>query len=204
MVRRFAVISFLFVAGCAVGLVSACGSSLGGAIPIEQYKEEPGSRSTEYVIGVGDMLGIQVFDQVQMSSHVRVRTDGRVSLPLLNEIIAAGKTPSALAADIEGGLKSLILNPKVTVVVEDSKPLMISVMGEVGRPGPQPLERDFGVAQALAAAGGLSNFAHRDRIFVVRATPKPIRIHFTYDALTRKLGAAAMFRLQAGDIVIVE
>ena len=60
------------------------------------------------------------------------------------------------------------------------------------------------MAQALAAAGGLTNFAHKDRIFVVRSTPKPVRIHFTYDALTRKVGPASAFRLKPGDVIVVE
>jgi polysaccharide export outer membrane protein len=133
-----------------------------------------------------------------------VRSDGRISIPLINEIQAAGKTPSKLQAEIEAALKSVVLNPKVTVVVQTSKPPTISIMGEVSRPGPMPLEREMGVAEALAAAGGLSTFAHKDRIFVRRSEPEPVRIHFTYDALTRKVGKATKFRLQPGDIIIVE
>jgi polysaccharide export outer membrane protein len=90
------------------------------------------------------------------------------------------------------------------VVVEESTPLSISVLGEVSKPGSQVLQRELGVADALAAAGGLSAFAHKSRIFVVRNGPPPVRIHFTYDAITRKVGKASQFRLRAGDVVIVE
>jgi polysaccharide biosynthesis/export protein len=183
--------------------LAACGSA-GGGIPVEQYKEESTDGAGEYVIGVGDMIVIQVWDQEKMSGRMRVRSDGRISLPFVNDIEAAGKTPGKLAADLETGLKSVVLNPKVTVVVEESRPLTISVLGEVAKPGTQTLERDYGVAQALAAAGGLTSFAKKDRIFVVRSTPKPHRVHFTYDALTRTVGAAAKFRLKAGDVVVVE
>ena len=150
------------------------------------------------------MLSIQVWEQGQMSGRMRVRSDGRISLPFINDIEAAGKTPRALAADLENGLKTVVLTPRVTVVVEESKPLTISVMGEVAKPGPQTLERDTGVAHALAAAGGLTNFAHKDRIFVVRTSPKPVRIHFTYDSLTRAEGSASTFRLKPGDVIVVE
>jgi polysaccharide export outer membrane protein len=78
------------------------------------------------------------------------------------------------------------------------------MMGEISKPGPMPLARDMGVAQAIAAAGGLTTFAHKDRIFVVRATPKPVRIHFTYKELTQEIGAASKFRLKPNDIVVVE
>ena len=139
-----------------------------------------------------------------MSGRMRVRSDGRISLPFVNDVDAAGKTPITLTADIESGLKGVIVNPKVTVSVEESSPLSISVLGEVSKPGLQPLQYDAGVADALAAAGGLTPFADKDRIFVVRTRPEPVRIHFTYDALTRAIGRAASFRLKAGDVVIVE
>jgi len=135
---------------------------------------------------------------------MRVRSDGRISLPFVNDVQAAGKTPLKLGGELEAGLKAMVLNPKVTVVVEESRPLTISVLGEVSKPGTQTYERESGVAQALAAAGGLTNFAHKDRIFVVRSNPKPVRIHFTYENITRKVGPASVFRLKPGDVVIVE
>jgi polysaccharide export outer membrane protein len=182
---------------------AGCGSA-GGSIPVATYKAPPDPTAGEYLINIGDTLNIQVWDQAQMSGRMRVRNDGRVSLPFVNDAVAAGKSPSKLAADLEASLKSVVLNPRVTVVVDDAKPLIISVLGEVGKPGPQPLERDTGVAQALAAAGGLTAFAHKDRIFVVRTTPEPARIHFTYDELTRRVGAASIFKLRPGDVIIVE
>jgi len=186
-------------------MLGGCASSgITGAIPIEKYVPEPETTVPEYSIAVGDMLSIQVWDQPQVSGRMRVRNDGRITLPLLNDITAVGKSPSQLASDIEAGLKSVVLVPKVTVVVEESKPSTISVFGEVIKPGTQPLERDTGVALALAAAGGLTSFGHKDRIFVVRSTPKPIRLQFTYDAVMRQIGPAAEFRLKPGDVIVVE
>jgi polysaccharide export outer membrane protein len=197
-------ILLLAISSC-LAVLCACASATSGAIDIEQFKDnaEGAGTSGEYVIGVGDMLNIQVYNDTQVSGKMRVRSDGRISLPLVNEVVAAGKTPVALAADLETGLKKFILNPQVTVSLEDVT-LMISVLGEVTKPGPQPLLHESGVADALAAAGGLTPFAHKDRIFVIRARPQPVRIHFTYDAVTKGIGRAPSFRLRAGDVVVVE
>jgi len=189
----------------AVLLVSAaCKSGISGAVPVEQYTP-PQDSAAEYVIADGDTIAVQVWEQAQMSGRMKVRSDGKISVPLVGDVAASGKTPTKLAADLEASLKAIVINPKVTVIVEDSKPQTVSVLGEVSKPGPQPFTPDMGVAQVLAGAGGLTNFAHRDRIFVVRSTTKPpTRIHFTYDSLTRSVGAASMFRLKPGDVVIVE
>ena len=145
-----------------------------------------------------------MYGDEKSSGRARVRSDGRISLPLLNDVDAAGKTPLQLAAAVEASLKPLMRRPKVTVAVDESSPLSISVIGEVTKPGPQTLLHDAGVADALAAAGGLTRFAHKNRIYVVRTRPEQVRIHFTYDELTRNAGMAAMFRLRAGDVVVVE
>jgi polysaccharide biosynthesis/export protein len=197
----------LIVMGCLTGCFMACTSS-GGSIEVDQLKEAPDPSPTggEFTIGVGDLLSIQVWDQDKMSAKMRVRSDGRISFPFVNDIEAAGKTPTKLAGDLEEGLKSVILTPRVTVVVEESKPptLSVSVLGEVAKPGVQALEPGAGVAQALAAAGGLTTFAHKSRIFVLRSSPQAIRIHFTYEALTSTAGRAPLFRLRSGDVVLVE
>jgi len=192
-----------------IGLLALAGCASGGALDVDQVKDEletPASR--QYVIGAGDVLAVQLYNDEKLSGRMKVRSDGKISVAFLNDVQAAGKTPVQLAADIETGLTSVILTPRVTVVVEESAPLTISVLGEVSKPGLAVLpQHDAGVADALAAAGGLSSFAHKNRIFVVRNTPQPTRIHFTYDALTRKsdnAGKASQFRLRPGDVVIVE
>jgi polysaccharide export outer membrane protein len=192
----------LALAGC-LALISACASSTAGSIPIDKFPEEPVLAQGEYIIGPGDVLNVQVFEQANMSGKSVVRSDGRITMALLNEVVAAGKTPAALKAELEASLKKLILVPQVTVTVEESSPVSISILGEVNKPGPLQLPRGSGLAQALAAAGGLTNFADRDKMFVNRTTP-PARIHFTYDQLTRAVGRAATFRLQSGDVIVVE
>jgi len=189
--------------GCLAAILAACASTA-GSIPIDQLNDVQEAADGEYTIGVGDLLSIQVFNQENISGRMRVRSDGRISLPLVNDVDAAGKAPAKLATELETSLKSMVLNPRVTVIVEESSPLSISVLGEVREPGLHELKRGARLTQILAAAGGLSNFAHKDRIFVVRNTPKQVRIRFTYDQLTKAFGPASSFVLQPGDVVVVE
>ena len=194
----------LAVAGCMVALFSACGST-SGSISVEMFPLEP-PPPNEYIIGIGDMLDIQVYDQGQFSGRVRVRTDGKIPITLAGEVVAAGKTPVALQGEIENNLKAVVLVPRVTVIVVESNPLSISIRGEVGRPGLQSVPRGpsgVGVADALAAAGGLTPFAHKDRIYVDRPG-EPQRIRFSYQELLRGVGRGASFRLRLGDVIVVE
>ena len=197
---RLAVASFVLTA------VGCSGATRAPFVWVDALPElETAAPSGQYVIGPGDALSIQVWDQEKMSAHARVRSDGQISLPFLNDVPAAGKTPVMLARDLEQRLKNLIVTPQVTVAVEEPMPLRISVLGEVLEPGLHNIDPGAGVAQALAAAGGLKEFAHKDRIFVLRvgSTP-PQRIRMTYQALTGVQGRAASLHLRAGDVVVVE
>lgn len=171
----------------------------------DAWQEPPqAAQAGEYVIGIGDALNVQVWEQEKMSAHVRVRTDGQVSLPFLNDVPAAGMTPVTLARDLEARLKQFIVAPQVTVAVDEATPLSVSVLGQVAEPGLHNLLPGSGVAQALAAAGGLRDFAKKDRIFVVRGGEPPLRIRMTYESITSGQGRAASLRLRAGDVVVVE
>lgn len=170
----------------------------------DEWKAPP-ETDGEYVIGAGDALNVQVWEQEKMSAVVRVRSDGKVSLPFLNDVPAAGMTPVALARDLESRLKPFIVTPRVLVAVDDARPLSVSVLGQVATPGLHSLSPGAGVAQALAAAGGLRDFAKKDRIFVVRTVDeKPLRIRMTWDAVTAGQGVAGRLRLRSGDVVVVE
>ena len=162
---------------------------------------------TGYVISPGDVLQVRVFQQEAMSARVKVRGDGKVSLPLINDVIATGKSPALLAAELQVRLKEFINNPVVTVSLEESRPVVVSVVGEVVRPGLVTLEAGGGVLQALAASGGLTDFAHRDGLFVLRkiaGQPAPRRLRFTFEVLARGEGPAARFTLLPGDVVVAE
>lgn len=154
-----------------------------------------------YVIAPGDTIQVRVYNQEGVSGRMRVRSDGMISLPFMGDTQAAGFTPLVLAARIQNRLKEYIVNPIVTVSLEELRPFEVSVVGEVVRTGVYRLEPGSGVLPALAAAGGLNDFASRDRIFVLRGGQ---RVRFTFRALTQAQPKAAAFRLRAGDVVVVE
>ena len=189
----------------AIGMIAfSCASAKGTYVWVDDYQR--GQVVPEgYVIGVGDLLNVQVYGNDKISTRARVRSDGRISIPLLDELQVTGKPPAQVARDIEKELKdqNLVLAPRVSVLVEEIKPLSIAVLGAVARPGTYTLDLGGGVAEAIASAGGLTEFAHKDQIYVLRKTPKQVRIRFTFSALTQT-GLAASFRLQVGDVVDAE
>ena len=190
----------------APALSGACASTTSNApfVWASEYQEPPATEG-EYVIGIGDALTVQVWEQEKMSASVRVRSDGKVSLPFLNDVPAAGMTPVKLARNLEEQLRPFIVSPRVLVAVDEARPLSVSVLGQVGTPGLHALLPGAGVAQALAAAGGLKDFAKKNRIFVVRPDgAEPLRIRMTWDDVTAGLGVTGRFRLRTGDVVVVE
>lgn len=187
-------------------LSSACVRRSGSYVWVDQLPAPADTSAGEYMLEAGDLIGVTVWNHAELSARVRVREDGRVTLPLLNDVAVAGRTPGQAARELEGTIKArgLVVSPRVMVSVEETRPLRVAVLGEVARPGMYQLESGAGVAEALASAGGFTDFAHRDRIFVVRKTPKQMRIRFTYDAITAARGRAASFRLRPGDVVVTE
>jgi len=199
----------LLALALSLALVSACASSgtfvwYNDLPPAERGPLTGGPPTPEYVIGVGDTLSIKVYEQEAITATGRVRTDGRIALTLVGEIVAAGKHPSGLARELETRLKEFIVSPRVTVNVDTSQPVSVAFVGEVSRGGAITLEPPANLLQAMALAGGPSEFADRSRIFVIRRFPEFRRIRFTYEALLENNGGAAAFPLRNGDIVLVE
>ncbi len=194
----------LLLGGVLVAL-PGCASTHGEYTWIDEYPQGSAETPTELHLAAGDLVYVQVWENDKMSTRARIRNDGRLAIPLVGEIVAAGKSPRNLAGEIERALRDqkYILNPRVTIVVEEVQPLKISVLGAVTRAGIYVLDSGSGVATALASAGGLTEFAHRDRIFVLRGGQSPRRIRFTFEGLT-EVGHAASFRLQPGDVVVAE
>jgi polysaccharide export outer membrane protein len=159
--------------------------------------------SADYAIVTGDVISVKVFNQDAMSTHAKVRSDGKIAMPFLGDILVTGKSPAALAKELETGLKAFINAPNVTVTVDEFQPTTVTVIGEVGKPGAVAVERNSGVLEALAGAGGLTENASRDDIYVLRQTPVARRIRFTYDSLVL-YPPVQTFRLRPGDIIVVE
>ncbi len=185
--------------------IVGCGQTTAPFVWVDAMPLPPVSAGTDYIIGVGDLLSVQVWEQEKMSTKARVRTDGKISIPFLYDVVVVNKTPGDVARELEVALKPYMLVPKVNVVVDEPRPLTVSVIGQVARPGQYVVDRAAGISQVLAAAGGLSAFAHKDRIFVIREVDqKQERIRFKYESLTGAIGAASKFRVQNGDVVVVE
>jgi polysaccharide biosynthesis/export protein len=170
----------------------------------ELPRTEWGTPSSEYTIGSGDGLSIKVYEQDALSMSGKVRTDGRIALPLVGEVVAAGKRPSVFANELEDKLKEFVVSPRVTVNVETSQPVTVTMMGEVAKAGELKLEPPASLLQALGQSGGPSEYADRSRIFVLRRFPEYRRIRFTWDSLVHNEKGAALFALRSGDIVVVE
>ncbi|WNG32379.1 sugar ABC transporter substrate-binding protein [Archangium minus] len=187
-------------------LLSACYKP-GRFVWVDDYREPQVQGDENYLIRKGDILSVNVWNQRDISSRIRVRDDGRISLPLLNDVDAAGQTPAALARAMEQKLKDLVANPVVTVMVDEPQPIKIAVLGEVRNPGKKLLDPGAGLLQALSEAGGFTDYARDDALYVLRQEPgyqTPARIRFTWEALTRNEGTASTFRLKTGDVVVVE
>lgn len=191
---------------CAALLACAC-APIGPYTWVDDVAETPVAPESAYLIAPGDLLGIKVWNQDSLTNRVRVREDGKVSLLLLHDVQAAGLTPQALAEQLQAKLKDYLNNPVVTVSLEEARQLSVAVLGEVARAGQQQLPTGSGVLQALSGAGGFTEYAKKDRIFVLRheaGAPAPTRIRFTWEKLVHAEGRAPTFRLRTGDVVVVE
>lgn len=183
-------------------VVAACGST-GPYVWVDSLPPQQAAGGADVVIADGDVINVRVFNQDPLSTREKVRSDGKISLPVVGEIAARGKRPAQLATEIQDKLKSVVVAPSVTVSVEQNAELKVSVVGEVKQSGVFPLEPGATVLHALAAGGGLSDYADRDKIFVVRKS-LPQRVRFRYSDLRSQEAHAIGFALQPGDVVVVE
>ena len=157
-----------------------------------------------YKIGPQDMLRIDVWKEPDISRVVPVRPDGKVTLPLLNDVQAAGLTPVQLSAKIAEGLKKYITNPQVTVGVTEINSRRIFVTGEVGHPGAFSLLPNMTVLQALAGAGGFTQFARIKNIYVLRTEDgKQVKHPFNYKEAVSGKNPEQNITLEGGDVIVV-
>lgn len=161
--------------------------------------------SDEFVIGPGDLLAINVWKETEISKVVPVRSDGRISLPLIGEIQASGLTPKQLETEVTKRLKDYVADPSVTVVVQEIHSQKVNVLGMVSHPGSFPLAKPMTVVDAIATAGGFRDFAKQKNIYVLHkdATGKQSRISVNYKDVIRGLHPEQNIELQSGDTVVV-
>jgi polysaccharide biosynthesis/export protein len=158
----------------------------------------------EYRIGPLDVLRIDVWKETEISRAVPVRPDGKISLPLLNDVQAAGLTTTQLAGVITAGLKDYITNPQVTVSVSEINSRRVYITGEVTRAGAQLLLPNMTVLQALSSAGGFTQFARLKNIYVLRTEDgKSVRHLFNYKEVVSGKKPEQDIQLQPGDVIVV-
>ena len=154
-----------------------------------------------YVIGPEDVIFVRVWREAELSGQFSVRPDGKISLPLINEVTAAGMTPAKLSAKIAADLSACcMVKPEVTVSVQQVNSKKYFIQGEVQKPGAYPLLVPTTVLEALVNAGGFREFANRKKIIVLR---KIERLRFNYNEVIKGKNMAQNILLQSGDQIIV-
>jgi polysaccharide biosynthesis/export protein len=157
---------------------------------------------SDYVLTIGDKLRVEVYREPQLSQSVEVRPDGKVTLPLVGDVSAAGMTPAKLGESLSEKLRAYLTNPVVTVIVAEATPPAVYVMGEVNSPGMLPLRAPLNVMQALAMAGGFKEFANTKNIRILRRGTTGVEtIRFNYKEAVDS--GKRPIVLQPGDTVVV-
>lgn len=165
---------------------------------------EPAAATEEYVIGPDDVLHINVWKEPELSGQVAVRPDGKVSLALLNDIQAAGYSPTKLAGQIADKLKQYVTDPRVTVTVVAMNSRRIFIMGEVTRAGAFPMLPNMTLMQALSSAGGFSPYANMKKMYLLRnENGKATKIPINYKALISGNAPEQNIPLRPGDTIVV-
>ena len=161
--------------------------------------------SSDYVIGPEDVLQVTVWKNDNLSRVVPVRPDGKISLPLLHDVQAAGLTAMQLRDKVSKALAEFMPNPEVSVIVTDIRSFRVSVMGEVQRPGVLLLKSSTTVLEAIAMAGGFRDFASPSKIVVVRKDPsgQTQKIPFNYNKAIRNGETEDNILLKTGDVIVV-
>lgn len=208
----FAVMAVAWPARCQNGtapvLASSASSSrddshVGTAAP----SRNPGAPADDsnYVIGSDDLLNVHVWHQAEISGPVTVRPDGKISLPLIGEMLAGGLTPPQLQSNIADKLRTFVKEPEVTVIVQQANSKRFNVMGRVEHAGSFSLATPMRVLDGIAAAGGFGDFAKTAKVYVLRPTGSNgvQKLPFNYKRITQGHDDSQNIELQAGDTVVV-
>jgi len=179
------------------------GNGTSGRSPSAAGTNPPAATGADYRIGVGDVVEIAVWRNETMTRTVPVRPDGRISLPLINDVPAAGLTPAALRDALTAKLSAYIAEPVVSVIVREVNSFKASVVGQVRTPGRIDIVGQVTVLDAIAQAGGLTEFASRGRIVLLRQERGVTRrIPIDYNRIVDG-GGMDNHTLQPGDIIVV-
>jgi polysaccharide biosynthesis/export protein len=202
--KRF-VIALALVAGVGVYTAHAQQASPANTAAAPKLPTSAGPAITDYVIGPEDMLQITVWKNESLSRALPVRPDGKISLPLLHDVQAAGLTPMQLQEKLATALAEFMPNPEVSVTVSDVRSYRISVLGEVQKPGVLQLKSDTSILEAIALAGGFRDFASPSKIMILRKNGdgQTQKIPFNYNRVVKDNRGEGNVMLKSGDVVVV-
>ena len=210
--------SLSFVSACA--LLLTCAASAAAQVQTAQGPKAPSAASgtakptpppapvsvapAGYVIGPDDVLGVLFWREKDISGDVIVRPDGKITLPLLNDVQAAGMTTEELRASLTTAAARYVEEPNVTVVVRQINSRRVFITGQVGKPGPYMLTPGLTVMQLIALAGGLTEFADSKNIIIMRTEKgKPLAYRFNYKEVLNRKRMEQNIELKPGDTVVV-
>ncbi|MBC8018210.1 MAG: polysaccharide biosynthesis/export family protein [Verrucomicrobia bacterium] len=160
--------------------------------------------ATDYILGPGDVIGISVWRDDSLTRTVVVLPDGKITFPLLGDLIAGGKTVAQLKQVLESGLTRYVADSSVTVEVKQSNSMIIYIIGRVNAPGRQVLVANTNVLQALAMAGGTNPFARKSKVKIFRQEDgKTAMFLFNYDEVAEGRHLEMNIELKRGDVIIV-
>ena len=165
---------------------------------------KPDEQANVFRLGPGDEVYVLVADQKALSGNFTIGPDGRYVQPVVGSVALSGLTLTEATQQLTARLAGILVRPQVTVSVTKRRPIRVSVLGEVKQPGRFELEYDESLLSAVARGGGLTEYADRDSIYVVRREPHLLRIRFRFRDLAGPEAISARFRLNDGDVVVVE
>jgi polysaccharide export outer membrane protein len=158
----------------------------------------------DYLIGPADVLTIVFWREKDLSTDVVVRPDGKISLPLINEIQAAGLSPEALRNKVTEAAGKFLEGPVVNVIVKEIKSRQVFITGQVGRPGPYPLTGPTTVLQLIAVAGGVAEYADKKNIVIYRTeNGREVSYRFNYADVAKRKNLQQNIELKPGDTILV-
>jgi len=192
--------------GCVLVSAALSAAQQGSTKPTPPPKGKPAVPAVEpvnYLIGSGDVLQLFVWKEPDLTRDVTVRFDGKISVPLLGDVEAAGRTPQDLGKDLGEKLGRFVEAPVVTVAVTQPNSARFFVLGQVASPGGYPLIGRVSVLQALALAGGFKDFAKSDKIVIVRGDDSQKTLSVNYKKLEDGSELAQNVSLQPGDTILV-
>jgi polysaccharide biosynthesis/export protein len=169
----------------------------------EAQKTDPAQNAQEYRLGPDDVIDVFVWKEPDLSASLTIRPDGKITMPLLNDLQASGKTAAQLQQEIKEKLSAYVTNPLVTVMIKQLNSFKFSVLGEVRTPGVYRVSQTVSVLDAIAMAGGFTEFAKRDRVLVIRNSKSNERINVDLKKYLKD-GKDSTFFVEPADVIYVK